>query len=111
MIVRPDPDLAIFSIAACTSTSDFGSRAEVASSKIKILGFLIKALAIAILYFWPPDMFMIPAVPTKVSRPDSYSYTKPAFAYCNAFKQSYSVASTFPYNKLSRIVPIIIIGS
>ena len=51
MIVRPDPDLAIFSIAACTSTSDFGSRAEVASSKIKILGFLIKALAIAILYF------------------------------------------------------------
>jgi len=51
IIVRPVPDLAILSIADWTSTSDLGSRAEVASSRIKILGFLIKALAIAILCF------------------------------------------------------------
>jgi len=33
------------------------SKAEVASSKINILGFFIIALAIAILYFYPPDKF------------------------------------------------------
>jgi len=71
IIVRPEPDYAIFSIAACTSSSDLGSRAEVASSKINILGFLISALAIAIRYFYPPDMFIIPAVPTNVSIPFS----------------------------------------
>jgi hypothetical protein len=42
---------AILSIAPCTSYSDFESRADVASSKTSILGFLIKALAIAILCF------------------------------------------------------------
>lgn len=51
IIVNPDPDLAIFSIAPYTSSSDFGSSAEVASSKIKIFGFLINALAIAIRCF------------------------------------------------------------
>ena len=45
------PDLEISSIAFWTSVSDFGSKAEVASSKTKINGFFIKALAIAILYF------------------------------------------------------------
>ena len=51
IIVRPELDLAILSIAAWTSSSDFGSRAEVASSRIKIFGFFMRALAIAILYF------------------------------------------------------------
>lgn len=40
----------------------------VASSKIKIAGFLIKALAIAILCFCPPDM-ATPRSPTIVSYP------------------------------------------
>jgi hypothetical protein len=48
-----------------------GSSAEVASSRIKILGRLISALAMAILCFYPPDMFDIPAVPTKVFIPFS----------------------------------------
>ena len=51
MIVSFAPDLAIWSIAPWTSISDLGSSAEVASSKMSILGFLIRALAIAILCF------------------------------------------------------------
>ncbi len=73
IIVSPDPDFAIFSIAVYTSSSDLGSRAEVASSRIKIFGFLIRALAIAIRCFYPPDIFIMPAVPTKVSMPFSWS--------------------------------------
>ena len=46
----------ISSIALYTSASFFLSSAEVASSKIRSLGFLIKALASAILYFCPPDI-------------------------------------------------------
>jgi len=38
-------------MAFCTSLSFLESRAEVASSKMRIFGFLMKALAIAILYF------------------------------------------------------------
>jgi len=44
------------------------SKAEVASSRSRILGFLRKALAIAILYFCPPESYP-PPDPTKVSRP------------------------------------------
>jgi hypothetical protein len=44
------------SMAFWTSASFFLSSAEVASSKMRILGFLIKALAIAILCFYPPDI-------------------------------------------------------
>lgn len=71
MMVRPEPDFAIFSIAPYTSNSDLGSSADVASSSIRIFGLLIKALAIAILYFCPPDIFIMPAVPTNVSIPSS----------------------------------------
>jgi hypothetical protein len=39
------------SMAVYTMDSDCESRAEVASSKMRILGFLIRALAMAILYF------------------------------------------------------------
>lgn len=53
----------IFSIAACTSFSLFGSNALVASSSIRIEGFLIRALAIAILYFCPPDKLRTLAEP------------------------------------------------
>ena len=50
--------------------SVFVSRAEVASSKINILGFLRRALAIATLCFSPPDSFK-PLSPTIVSYPNS----------------------------------------
>ena len=48
------------------------SKAEVASSKINILGFLRRALAIATLCFSPPDNFS-PLSPTTVSYPNSKS--------------------------------------
>jgi hypothetical protein len=111
IIVSFAPDYEISSIAFWTSFSDFGSKAEVASSRTKINGFFIKALAIAILYFCPPDKFTTHAVPTNVSSPSSKLKTNSALAFFNASIQSYSVASLFPYNKLSLIVPIIITGS
>ena len=42
------------------------SRAEVASSRRRILGFLTRALAMAILCFWPPLSF-VPLFPVIVS--------------------------------------------
>ena len=53
----------MYSIASCTSFSLFGSNALVASSSINILGLLINALAIAILYFYPPERFKTLADP------------------------------------------------
>lgn len=44
-----------FSIASYTMLSLYESSAEVASSKTRILGSLISALAMAILCFYPPD--------------------------------------------------------
>ncbi len=43
--------LDMWSMASCTSFSDLGSKALVASSRISILGLLMMALAMAILYF------------------------------------------------------------
>jgi hypothetical protein len=53
----------ILSKALWTSFSDLLSNAEVASSKISILGFAKIALAIAIRCFWPPDN-LLPLIPT-----------------------------------------------
>lgn len=111
MIVSLVPCFDIFSIAPYTSDSDLGSRAEVASSKIKTNGFFIKALAIAIFCFWPPDILITLAVPTNVFSPCSNSETKLAFAYLNASRQSSSVASLLPKRRLSLIEPIIKTGS
>jgi len=47
----------MFSSACYTFFCDSSSKAEVASSSIKIAGAHIIALAIAILYFCPPDSF------------------------------------------------------
>lgn len=44
------------------------SNAEVASSKSKIYGFLIIALAMATLCFCPPDIWE-PLIPTSLSNP------------------------------------------
>lgn len=53
------------SSASCTICSDSVSKALVASSNNKILGFLINARAIAIRCFCPPDN-LIPPLPTSV---------------------------------------------
>lgn len=50
------PSMALSS-AYCTISCEFSSSAEVASSRINILGYFISALAIAIRYFWPPESF------------------------------------------------------
>lgn len=54
----------IESIASYTSFSERGSKADVASSKIRSLGFFTKARAIAILYFYPPERFKTAEDPT-----------------------------------------------
>ena len=53
----------ILSKAFCTSFSDLLSKEDVASSRINIFGFVNIALAIAILYFCPPDN-LLPFIPT-----------------------------------------------
>ena len=110
-IVSLSPDFAISSIAFCTSISLLGSSAEVASSRIRILGRLINALAMAILCFYPPDMFVIPAVPTKVFMPFSWSNTNWAFALSKASLHWPSFAFLLPNSRLSFMVPKIIVGS
>ena len=53
----------MLSNAFCTIFSDLLSKDDVASSNIKIFGFIIIALAIAILCFWPTDN-LFPLIPT-----------------------------------------------
>lgn len=62
------PCLMISLIAVYTLYSLSASKAEVASSNINIFGFLINALAIETLYFYPPDS-LIPLSPTIVLNP------------------------------------------
>jgi hypothetical protein len=73
IIVRSFSTAAMELIASCTSFSLLGSRALVASSKMRILGFFTKALAIAILCFYPPDKLRTLADPMYVSNPFSIS--------------------------------------
>lgn len=54
--------------AELTSVSDSASRAEVASSRMRISGFLTRARAMAMRCFWPPESWA-PRAPTAVSRP------------------------------------------
>ena len=63
----------------CTTASDSLSSAEVASSKSIIFGCRIRALAIAIRCFWPPDNFDPPA-PTSVSNPSENNKNKNLFS-------------------------------
>mmetsp|Transcript_2085 Transcript_2085/g.4220 ORF Transcript_2085/g.4220 Transcript_2085/m.4220 type:complete len:106 (-) Transcript_2085:1485-1802(-) len=65
MTVLPSMTL---SMAPCTSSSLWASRALVASSKSNMLGSTSKALAIAILCFCPP-LSLTPLSPTRVSYP------------------------------------------
>ena len=54
-----------------TSVSDSASSADVASSRIRMSGFLSRARAIAIRCFWPPES-CVPRLPTWVSRPSGW---------------------------------------
>lgn len=63
-----------------------------ASSKISILGFLIKALAIAILCFYPPDS-LTPLSPTIVSKPSGNIYLLETNSYAFANFIALSISS------------------
>ena len=88
-----------------------------ASSNINILGFLIRALAIAILCFCPPDN-LAPFEPTIVSKPKGNLLSSKTKFACDIFKlhfisfsylflllYSSLFSSNNPYIKFSRIVP------
>mmetsp|Transcript_11859 Transcript_11859/g.11835 ORF Transcript_11859/g.11835 Transcript_11859/m.11835 type:complete len:113 (-) Transcript_11859:1382-1720(-) len=84
------------SIASCTSCSFFLSKADVASSKIRILGSLMKARAKAILCFSPPESCP-PCAPTIVSRPSGRRWMiLEALALRRASSMSCSDASGLP---------------
>mmetsp|Transcript_41059 Transcript_41059/g.66044 ORF Transcript_41059/g.66044 Transcript_41059/m.66044 type:complete len:100 (+) Transcript_41059:166-465(+) len=59
-------------IAPWTNASFLASRLEVASSRIKIRGLAMNALAIAMRCRWPPDN-LVPASPALVSYPSGSS--------------------------------------
>ena len=95
-----------FSIACWTIASDLLSRADVASSKIKIGALRKKALAMAILCFCPPDNWA-PRSPISVSKPSGKFVTNSSkYADFNACCISSSLAFAFPSKILSRIVPL-----
>lgn len=54
-----------------TSVSDSASRAEVASSRMRMSGSLSRARAMAMRCFWPPDSW-VPRAPAAVSRPSGW---------------------------------------
>lgn len=54
--------------ALLTRVSDSASRAEVASSRMRMSGFLTSARAMAMRCFWPPES-CVPRAPTCVSSP------------------------------------------
>mmetsp|Transcript_13373 Transcript_13373/g.23681 ORF Transcript_13373/g.23681 Transcript_13373/m.23681 type:complete len:114 (+) Transcript_13373:3432-3773(+) len=92
-VVRP---MTIRSKAAWTRRSLAVSKAEVASSNNKILGFFKMALAIAMRCFWPPDIW-VPRSPTWVSNFSGRRSIKTnALAACAAAKTSSRVAPGLP---------------
>ena len=103
------PDLISSSIAFCTRYSLSASRAEVASSSNRSFGFLIKALAIATLYFWPPES-LIPLSPTRVSNPSGnwdlswMNFRQLALAQASWRRSSVMSYSCMPYVMFSLIV-------
>mmetsp|Transcript_32872 Transcript_32872/g.79998 ORF Transcript_32872/g.79998 Transcript_32872/m.79998 type:complete len:93 (-) Transcript_32872:456-734(-) len=76
IIVRP---CIIISRASWTNCSFFASRADVASSRMRILGFRIAARAIATRCFCPPES-CFPRAPAAVSIPERKLETKSQFA-------------------------------
>mmetsp|Transcript_8844 Transcript_8844/g.26703 ORF Transcript_8844/g.26703 Transcript_8844/m.26703 type:complete len:107 (-) Transcript_8844:157-477(-) len=73
-------DFIRFARASWTTCSLVASSAEVASSKTRSFGLLMRARAMATLCFWPP-LSRAPPGPTSVSYPNGSSEMKPwAFA-------------------------------
>ena len=108
MVVTPCD---IFSSASYTMASLFLSSAEVASSSSRILGFLIVALAMAILCFCPP-LSCPPYEPTTVFNPSGNELIKShAFASLHASLISSSVASSFPKRIFSLMLMLKSTGS
>mmetsp|Transcript_4902 Transcript_4902/g.3492 ORF Transcript_4902/g.3492 Transcript_4902/m.3492 type:complete len:117 (+) Transcript_4902:30-380(+) len=110
-MVMSSPLASMCSIAACTSFSDFESRAEVASSSMSSFGAFTSALAMAILCFCPPERFVIFADPMYELSSGSFSYANKAFALVRACLISSAVASFFPNNIFCLIVPRMRAGS
>mmetsp|Transcript_10620 Transcript_10620/g.17846 ORF Transcript_10620/g.17846 Transcript_10620/m.17846 type:complete len:100 (-) Transcript_10620:325-624(-) len=71
MVVTSPSSTLMLSMASCTFSSFFLSRAEVASSNKRTRGFLTKALAMATLCFCPPESWP-PAWPTMRSMPSFF---------------------------------------
>mmetsp|Transcript_27590 Transcript_27590/g.66438 ORF Transcript_27590/g.66438 Transcript_27590/m.66438 type:complete len:98 (-) Transcript_27590:2823-3116(-) len=95
IVVRSELAISL-SNAICTTRSLSESRAEVASSSKRILGFFTSARAIAILCFWPPDSCAPPS-PTSVSRPLGNDWIKSwAFAAITAASIASFVAPGAP---------------
>ena len=93
----------IFSKASCTNLSLSVSKAEVASSKIMIGGFLRTALAMETLCFCPPES-LFPSSPILVKYfSGSSSMNWCAFAIFAAAITSASVASGFPIKILLKM--------
>ena len=104
MVVRPS--MALFK-AYWTFFCESSSRAEVASSRISIFGFLMIVLAIATLCFWPPER-LPPREPQTESNPESrvsslsersLSSTSPTI--CLKAPSFYSCSSTFLRTSIS----------
>mmetsp|Transcript_13635 Transcript_13635/g.13657 ORF Transcript_13635/g.13657 Transcript_13635/m.13657 type:complete len:124 (-) Transcript_13635:941-1312(-) len=99
-------------IAERSNCSVLESSALVASSKIRIFGFLMRALAIAILCFCPP-LSMLPLIPTCLSNPSVYLgsiINSSAWAFLAASSISSELAF-IPYEIFSAIVPVKSTGS
>ena len=97
--------------APCTTFSDLVSRALVASSSSRILGFLSMALAMATRYFCPPDS-ETPLEPTDVS----YLLGKPSIkSWILEFLAAWIISSvdapSLPWRILEPIVPLKSTGS
>mmetsp|Transcript_5946 Transcript_5946/g.13010 ORF Transcript_5946/g.13010 Transcript_5946/m.13010 type:complete len:94 (+) Transcript_5946:1755-2036(+) len=91
--------------------SDSESRAEVASSRRRILGFFTRALAMAIRCFWPPESCPPPS-PTSVSNPlGNFMMKSYAFASIAACSICSRVAPGNPYAMFFAIVPLKRLGS
>ena len=94
-IVQESPTL---SKACWTTDSDSVSRADVASSKRRILGFLTRALAIAIRCFWPP-LNCAPRSPTNVSNFWKHKIPLPDFILKNEAQDMAFITTAFVYSR------------
>lgn len=82
-----------FDKASYTFFWEVSSKAEVASSRIRIFGFLMIVLAIATLCFWPPDNDP-PLIPQTASKPELSTMS---FNFSSLLSISPATASNAPF--------------